>query len=86
MNINVEPQPIHPPPVKLTLELSPKEAALLRTIFRKISGSSNGPRYVTQAINDGLREKGIGYYTDINVEPIHFPDDWGDVGGVERGF
>lgn len=76
-----------------TLILTRKEAAVLRTIMRKISGNSvrGGPRVCTDQINADLQEMDIGYY-DYDPEhknanrSINLPDGWNAMGPEITGL
>ena len=64
----------------LTLELSPKEAMVLRAIFSHITGAYSGPRGLTDKIEQHLGEIGVPDVAVVDIdEAIRLPDDWDDV-------
>jgi hypothetical protein len=83
MEIKIE-QPVTQ--ITLTLDLSAREAMVLRTICRNIGGQVRGPRSVTEEIEDALMEAGISYYDPIMSGIngcIIFPSDWSDLAPTE---
>lgn len=59
----------------VTMQMTEREAMVLRTIFRKIGGDTDGPRSVIQSIEHALRDQSIGYY-NIDDGSIYLPDFW----------
>ena len=69
-------------PVTITMDLSYREAMLLRSIMRNIGGMARGPRGLADEIEGALREEGI-YYYDPTLSgfsgSLILPNDWNDL-------
>ena len=53
----------------ITITLSESEAVILRSVFDSVGGNEDGPRAVTNAISNQLREMGVA--TDWNMTTGH---------------
>ncbi len=72
-------------PVKITLDMTAREAMVLRSIMRNIAGTIHGPRSVADQLEHALREQGINYYESGISGSIYFPRHWADLHDSEDG-